>query len=369
MMREGRIRFWTATVLAGGAMMAGCAQRAQAADDTVRFYGAWITNVEYNGQMMIMESIHDGSGYRNYVRLPSSVTPAGSGSFSAANGKWNAAAAAPDNAGTYIFVDDNTIAGTDAVGQGVIWRRNDGALPAGITPPNYTQLMAAYQQAANAGATWAMTDLGILYSAGLGASLNYQQALSWFEKGAAGGDGTAMNSIGFLYQNGAGVAKDLGQAMQWFEKAAAAGSTAGMYDVGMLYGNGLGVAINYQQAMAWYQKAAAGESTSSALAMDSIGVLYEHGWGVTADLQQALTWYMKSANAGDAVAMGNVGYYYWTGKGVTKNPQQATAWYTAGASAGDPVSQQWLKLSAQLQQSPGSVNPGASKPDAAGTRK
>ena len=353
-------------VLAAVALLAGCAGRAQAADDTVRFYGAWIANVEYNGQMVIIQSIHDGSGYRNYTRLPFSVTPTGNGSFAAANGRWTAAAAAPDNSGTYNFIDDDTIVATDAVGQAVIWRRNDGALPAGIAPPNYQQLMAAYQQAASAGATWAMTDIGILYIAGLGAAQDYQQAMGWFQKAAAGGDGTAMNSIGFLYQNGAGVAKDLQQAMAWYQRAAAAGNTSGMDDAGMMYGNGLGVAINYQQAMVWYQKAAAGESAESALAMDSIGVLYEHGWGVGLNLQQALAWYQKSAAAGDAVAMGNVGYYYWKGKGVAIDLKAAIAWYSAGASAGDPVSQQWLKQSAQLLQP---VPGGASKPDAAGTRK
>ncbi len=345
----------------------GLAQCARASDDTARFYGAWITNFESNGQMVIVQSIHDGSGYRNYVRLPSSVTPAGNGSFSAANGRWSAAAAAPDNAGTYKFIDDNTAICTNAVGASVIWRRNDGALPAGIAPPNYQQLMAAYQQAAGAGAAWAMTDLGVLYGAGLGAAQSYPQAMAWFQKGAAAGDGTAMNAIGFLYQNGAGVAKDLGQAMAWYQKAAAAGDTLGMDNVGMLYGNGLGVALNYQQAMVWYQKAAAGQGAGSMLAMDSIGVLYEHGWGVTKNLQQAMAWYQKSANAGDAVAMGNVGLYYFKGNGVAVNPQQAIAWYTAGASAGDPVSQQWLKESAQLLQPRPGVS--ASQPDAAGTRK
>lgn len=358
---------WTSICIALAAALLWLVPGARAADDTARFYGAWVTNFEYNGQMVIVESIHDGSGYRSYVRLPSSVTPAGSGSFSAANGRWSAAAAAPDNSGTYKFIDDNTAICTNAVGAAVTWRRNDGALPAGIAPPNYPQLMAAYQQAAGAGATWAMTDIGVLYGAGLGAAQNYQQAMAWFQKGATGGDGTAMNAIGFLYQNGAGVAKDLAQAMAWYQKAAAAGDTLGMDDVGMLYGNGLGVALNYQQAMVWYQKAAAGQGAGSALAMDSIGVLYEHGWGVTRDLQQAMAWYQKSANAGDAVAMGNVGLYYFKGNGVAVNPQQAIAWYTAGASAGDPVSQQWLKESAQLLQPRPGVS--ASQPDAAGTRK
>jgi TPR repeat protein len=367
MVRKRRTRIWITTALATGMLLAGCARRAQAADDTARFYGAWISNYAYNGQMAIVESIHDGSGYRNYVRLPFSVTPAGNGSFSAANGRWSAAAAAPDNSGTYTFTDDNTAVCTNSAGQAVTWRRNDGALPAGITPPNYQQLMAAYQQAASTGAAWALTDIGVLSSAGLGAPLDYQQAMSWFQKGAAAGDGTAMNSIGFLYQNGAGVTKDLGQAMAWYQKAAAAGNTLGMDNVGMLYGNGLGVAINYQQAMVWYQKAAAGVSTGSALAMDSIGVLYEHGWGVAENLQQALAWYQKSANAGDAVAMGNVGYYYWKGQGVAINLKAALAWYNAGASAGDPVSQQWMRESAQLlQPQPGGSAP---TPDGQGTRK
>src|ERR1700722_19033031 len=209
---------WTKICLciALAAAALGLAPAARASDDTARFYGAWITNYAYNGQMMVVQSIHDGSGYRNYVRLAFSVTPAGNGSFSAANGRWSAAAAAPDNAGTYTFIDDNTAVCTNAVGQSVIWRRNDGPMPAGITPPNYQQLMAAYQQAAGAGAAWAMTDLGLLYGAGLGAAQSYPQAMAWFQKAAAAGDGAAMNSIGFLYQNGAGVPKDLAQAMAWF---------------------------------------------------------------------------------------------------------------------------------------------------------
>jgi hypothetical protein len=91
MVRKRSARIWITTLLATGAL--GLAARAQAADDTARFYGAWISNYAYNDQMVIVESIHDGSGYRNYVRLPFSVTPAGNGSFSAANGRWSAAAA------------------------------------------------------------------------------------------------------------------------------------------------------------------------------------------------------------------------------------------------------------------------------------
>ena len=282
---------------------------AHAADDTVRFYGVWITNVDYNGQSVIVESVHDGSGYKNYVRLPASVTPAGNGSFSAANGKWAAAAAAPDNSGTYKFTNDYTITGTNSAGQAVIWRTSDDPLPSGIAPPNYQQLMAAYLQAANAGATWAMSDMGDLYAYGHGVAIDYNQAMGWYQKAAAGGDMAAMNLIGLSYDKGLGVPLDYKQAMAWYSKAAAAGDNEAMGNIGALYADGLGVAKDYQQAMTWYQKGAA---AGSAEAMYNIGFAYYSGQGVAKDYQQAMAWYLKSANAGFPLAMEQIAYLYTT---------------------------------------------------------
>src|SRR5580698_5888250 len=135
MMRKRRTRIWISMALSAGALLAGGARRAQAADDTARFYGAWIASFELNGQMVVLESIHDGSGYKNYVRLPNGgSTPAGGGSFSASNGKWTATAAAPDNSGTYTFADDYTAACTNAAGQTVHWLRLYVTPPKGVTP-------------------------------------------------------------------------------------------------------------------------------------------------------------------------------------------------------------------------------------------
>ena len=340
-MRKRLTRIWISMVLAAGAL--GLATGARAADDTTRFYGSWVASFEYNGQLVISESTHDASGYKNYVRLPAGVTAAGNGNYSAANGKWTATAAAAHDSGTYKFIDDYTAVCTDAAGLTVTWRRDDTTLPAGIVPPNYQQVLAAYQQAANAGATWAMTGIGDLYLYGQGVPVDDQQAMGWYQKAAAGGDASAIDNIGYLYADGLGVAKDYKQGMAWYQKAAAAGNYQGMDNVGVLYENGEGVAQDYQQAMVWFRKAAVGDSAGSALAMNEIGFLYNTGKGVAMDYQQAMAWYQKAANAGNGTAMANIGNIYDEGLGVPANDNLAIPWIRAGASLGNALSVQWLK--------------------------
>lgn len=338
----------TIAMVAACALATSCAKRAQAADDTAEFYGVWQTNFELNGQMVIVESIHDGSGYKNYTLAPNSSTPAGSGSFSAANGKWNAAAAAPDNSGAYTFIDDFTAYCTNAAGQAIVWQRAGTFLPAGVAPPNYQQINAAYLAAANAGATWAMTLLGEQYLYGLGVNRDYQQAMNWYQKAAAAGDAIAMNEIANLWLNGWGVSKNLQQAFAWYQKSAAGGSYLGMFNVGAAYDHGTGVAVNYQQAMAWYLKAAAGQGDGSAVAMANIGFMYFYGHGVATNYQQALQWGLKGAAAGSPVAMRLVATMDLNGNAVQANRTMAIEWYRAAAAAGDSFSLQWLKQNGLL---------------------
>lgn len=73
---------------------------ARAADDTVRFYGSWRTSVVINGQTVTMISVHDANGYVNYIVTPTGNAAAGSGTFSAANGKYKTSAPQPNDSGT-----------------------------------------------------------------------------------------------------------------------------------------------------------------------------------------------------------------------------------------------------------------------------
>jgi hypothetical protein len=142
MMHTRRSKVLTYAVLAGS--FAALATLLFAADDTARFYGTWKTEFPYYGQNVTMVSVHDASGYKNYIlvpngAMPTGVAPVGDGTFSAANGKYAAAAAKPNNSGTYRFTDDNTIVCTNAAGQTVTWKRYREKLPRviGTDPPAY----------------------------------------------------------------------------------------------------------------------------------------------------------------------------------------------------------------------------------------
>ena len=108
---------------------------ALAADDTARFYGTWEGNILYNNQTMTIVSVHNASGYRNYVRLPNGNTPAGDGTFFAADGKYRTSAEKPNDSGTYRFINNDTVVCTNAAGQTVTWKRATTPAPAAIAPP------------------------------------------------------------------------------------------------------------------------------------------------------------------------------------------------------------------------------------------
>lgn len=132
MVQKRWARLWISMTLAGGLL--GVARAARAADDTTRFYGTWKTDFPYYGLTVTMVSVHDSSGYKNYVlvpdgRNPTGRAPVGNGKFSAANGKYNATADRPNDSGTYHFTDNNTIVCTNSAGQTITWKRDPEKLP------------------------------------------------------------------------------------------------------------------------------------------------------------------------------------------------------------------------------------------------
>lgn len=70
----------------------------RANDDTARFYGTWKATTMVNGQSVTVISMHDASGYKNYIQTPNGDVPAGAGTFAAVNGKWSSNTAYPTTA-------------------------------------------------------------------------------------------------------------------------------------------------------------------------------------------------------------------------------------------------------------------------------
>jgi TPR repeat protein len=128
MMRTRRPGIWICVLLLPE--LAGTAACAQSGNDA-RFFGAWTTSFVVNGQRVTMESIHDANGYTNYSVGPTGNTPAGNGTFFAANGAYKTSADKPNDAGVYHFLDPNTVVCTNAAGQTAVWRREKSVEPNG----------------------------------------------------------------------------------------------------------------------------------------------------------------------------------------------------------------------------------------------
>lgn len=225
-----------------------------------------------------------------------------------------------------------------------------GSAPSGFTleipeTPQQREARLRYQEAAEAGDTAAMVNLGILYENGRGVAQDFAKAREWFQKAADAGNAEGMLNLGQLYQ----IFSDDTRASDWYRKAATAGNTTAMNRLGDMYfagwlsqdcvnGYPRDYARQYALAQEWYQKAIA---VGSVEAMDKLAYLYQNGWAVTPGGHQNLAkgryWYQKAAAAGNTDAMTSLGAMYQEGWGVAQDYAKARQWYEKAAAVGDPL--------------------------------
>jgi TPR repeat protein len=67
-----------------------------------------------------------------------------------------------------------------------------------------------------------------------GGPQDYAEAMRWFRQAADAGNSWAMNNIGDLYHYGRGVPQDYAEAMRWYRKAADAGNSEAKYKLDRL---------------------------------------------------------------------------------------------------------------------------------------
>jgi len=299
----------------------GSAGVARAADDTAKFYGQWKTSFPYNGQMVTIISVHDENGYTNYFVTPSGFTPAGSGGFHAANGFWSAAAAAPNNGGTYLFTGKNAVVCTNSVGQTVTWVRDktplpksDGAAPAGdgdaqpASKPGGKVEVEAPDDPADAEPD---PSLPAPTRAAIAAfnRKDYKAAWDNFMIGAEQGDAEAQAGLGsMLFQKINPPATGYyAQAEKWLLLSANQGNAKGMdYLAQFYYRNGTNIAGGINPGVN-HARVSPGEQAAA-----------------DAQFRKARMWFEKSAEKGDGYAMGNLAIMLDAGVGGPADPGRAT---------------------------------------------
>jgi TPR repeat protein len=292
----------------------GLAGSAQAADDTARFNGTWKATFPYNRQTVTMVSVHNATGFANYFVVPTGYSPAGNGTFSAANGRYVTNAASPNNAGTYRFINNDAVICTNAAGQSLTWRREK-------TSPPQVQAQAQPQPQAQQRAAPAATqphsaeaDLNPAFLPETNAAIaainrrDYNTAWRDFMIAAQKGDSEAEAGVGSMllrHVNPPGTGY-YAQAEKWLLASANQGNAKGMtflatyyYDSGVAVAGGINPGINtapippalkqqaeqrFALAREWYERAAA---KNDGYAIGKLAIMLDAGIGGPADPNRA----------------------------------------------------------------------------------
>jgi TPR repeat protein len=322
LLRWGRI--WIRSALVVG--LIGMATVAHAADDTARFYGTWKTSFPYNGQTVTMVSVHDASGYKNYVVTPTGYQPAGDGTFSAANGKWTSSAAQPNNVGVYHFIDNNTVVWTNAVGQVVTWRRDKSAQISPTPPPGQDEPTAPQTNSPPSHGQKSEFVPDPAVSPQVNAAFkaltekDYNTAWRGLMAEAQKGDANAEAGIGmmlFNHQNPPGTGY-YAQCEKWLLASANQGNVHGMYFLGQYYyevGKSISGGIN-PGVNNYVAPAQRGESEQKFVL--------------------ARKWFQRAADKGDGYAMANLAIMVDSGTGGPRDPARAAELPAQSAKLVDP---------------------------------
>ena len=85
---------------------------------------------------------------------------------------------------------------------------------------------------------------------------NFSSAMQFWMPLAEQGDANAQLNVGLMYDAGQGVSVDHARAAEWYRKSAESGLAAAQYNLGLLYRDGEGVEQNQQLSSDWLGRAA-----------------------------------------------------------------------------------------------------------------
>jgi TPR repeat protein len=353
----------------------------QAADDTARFFGTWTTTTVVNGQTVTIVSVHDARGYRNVVRLPTGDTPAGDGTFTAVDNTWRSNAPAPNDHGTYRFLNNDTVIATNAIGQTVTWIRSKAAAgsgPAGANgspaldpamTPGMNAGMQALQRKDYAGAWRAFmaeaqqgnSDGEAAIGSMLFQKTNppgtgfYAQCEKWLLSAANKGNAHGMDMLAqYYYAEGRNIAGGINpgvntkaippqqQAMaeakfklarEWFDRSAAKGDVYAMGNLAVLLDAGVGGPKDPARAAALREAVKRGPDAGFAkkATADPNNLAMSATWQ-SGHYAEAIKAAQPAADRGDANAEALLGRAYYLGTGVPRNYATALSWLNKAAA-------------------------------------
>lgn len=151
--------------------------------------------------------------------------------------------------------------------------------------------LAAAEELAKVGDAEAQSNLGVM----LASNGNYKEASYWYKQAALAGVSTAMYNLGVLYFNGQGVPQDYNIAHRWFDSAAKRGNAYAQLQLGLMSLTGQGMPKDPNQEFYWYMRAA--QQGLPAAEFD-LAVMYHNGDAVKRDDVRAYAWLLLAQKGG-----------------------------------------------------------------------
>lgn len=234
-----------------------------------------------------------------------------------------------------------------------------------VDQTTHDRLLAALQEAAQAGNLQSQYELSIKMEHGEGVPLNKDGAAYWLKRSAQGGFPQAQFHLGQRFFSGEGGEKDSSKAVFWYLKSAEQGNEQAAWQLANCFENGDGIERNIPKAISWYKwllnhgNHNAEEKLSNCymqclkegLAADGIVEWVKRGTTrndpealyhfahflrkvdhpVRTEIIEALT---NSAQLGHHQAQFELGMLYLNGELLPRNEREAAQWFKAASDAG-----------------------------------
>ncbi len=178
-----------------------------------------------------------------------------------------------------------------------------------------------YSSLAEDGNADAQTSLAYMHQQGQGCEINDEKSLELYTKASEAKQPFALFNLAILYSSGVGGVKhDQFKAHDLFMEAATREVAPAMYEVGLMLERGLGCVQNYSEAAFWYEEGAKRGHIES---FNNLGVLYKEGHGVTQDDAKCFICFSRAAEGELAEGYYNLGMLYDQGRGCEMDNDKA----------------------------------------------